>query len=124
MPQSTPFATAALAAILAFNAGHAGAQQMPTEAQITLAEPLLAPWTGPYGGVPPFDRVKVESLAPALEVGMARNLAEIELIATNPAAPTFDNTIAALERTGRALSRAATVYNIYTSTMNAILGCL
>ena len=118
MPQSIPFATAALAAILAFNAGNAGAQQMPTEAQIALAEPLLAPWTGPYGGVPPFDKVKVESLAPALEVGMARNLAEIELIATNPAAPTFDNTIAALERTGRALSRAATVYNIYTSTMN------
>jgi peptidyl-dipeptidase Dcp len=90
----------------------------PTEKQLQLAAPLVAPWTGPYGGVPPFDKVKVDQLAPALEVGMARSLAEAELIATSPQPPTFENTIAALERTGRALSRAGTVYNVFSSTMN------
>ncbi|NJD32376.1 MAG: M3 family metallopeptidase, partial [Gammaproteobacteria bacterium] len=94
------------------------AATQPTEQQLKLAEPLVAPWTGPYGGVPPFDKVKVDMLAPALEVGMYRNLAEIDLIATNPQPPTFENTIAALERTGRGLSRAATVYNVFSSTMN------
>ncbi|MFO1394358.1 MAG: M3 family metallopeptidase [Steroidobacteraceae bacterium] len=118
MSSIRPFGTATLAALLALSSHGALSADMPTDAQLALAEPLIAPWTGPYGGVPPFDKVKVASLAPALEVGMDRNLAEVDLIATNPAPPTFDNTIAALERSGRALTRAATVYNVYTSTMN------
>jgi len=82
------------------------------------ANPLLAPWTGPYGGVPPFDRARVEQLQPALEEGMRLQLVEIERIATDPAAPTFDNTIAAMERTGRTLDRVSTIYGIYGSTLN------
>jgi len=96
----------------------ASAGTQPTEAQLKLAQPLVAPWTGPYGGVPPFDKVRTDEIGPALAVGMDRNLAEVDLIATNPNPPTFENTIAALERTGRALTRAATIYNVYTSTMN------
>ena len=69
------------------------------------ANPLLAKWTGPYQGVPPFYKVKVADFKPALEAGMAEQLAEIDKIANDPAAPTFDNTIAALERAGRALTR-------------------
>lgn len=80
--------------------------------------PLLAPWTGPYGGVPPFGRFTVADFKPALEAGMAENLAEIERIAADPAAPTFDNTIAAMERAGLAFQRASAVYNIYTGTMS------
>ena len=110
-------ASAGLVAAIAVSAAAMAASE-PTEQQLTIAEPLVAPWTGPYGGVPPFDKVKVDAIGPALEVGMARNLAEIELIATNPEAPTFANTIAALEDTGRALSRAATVYGVYSSTMS------
>lgn len=79
---------------------------------------LLAPWTGPYGGVPPFDRVRVEDFRPALEVGMKEQLAEIESIAEQSAAPTFDNTIAALERSGRALTRATTLFSIYAATLS------
>ena len=44
------------------------------------SNPLLAPWTGPYGGVPPFDQVKVEHFKPALEAGMADQLAAIDRI--------------------------------------------
>src|SRR5688572_6004556 len=82
-----------------------------------MTNPLLPKWTGPYGGVPPFDRVKVEHFKPALEAAMAENLEEIERIAADPAAPTFENTIAALERAGRMLDRVATVYNVFAGTM-------
>jgi peptidyl-dipeptidase Dcp len=81
--------------------------------------PLLADWTGPYGGIPPFDKVRIEQFKPALESAMNENLAEIEKIANNKATPTFDNTIAALEETGRALDRVGTVYNIWTGTMSS-----
>ncbi len=79
---------------------------------------LLAPWTGPFGGVPPFDRAGVDLLAPALEAAMAGELAEIEAIAANPEPPTFENTIVALERAGRSLDRVRTVYGIYSSSLS------
>jgi peptidyl-dipeptidase Dcp len=81
------------------------------------ANPLLAPWTGPYGGVPPFDKARVEHLAPALEAAMAEALAEIDRIAADPAPPTFENTLAALERSGRTLDRVSTVYGVFGSTL-------
>jgi peptidyl-dipeptidase Dcp len=80
--------------------------------------PLLAEWTGPYGGVPPFDQVRVEHFKPALEAAMAQERAEVEAIANNPAAPTFQNTIEAMERTGRASGRVGTAYGIWSSNMN------
>jgi peptidyl-dipeptidase Dcp len=79
---------------------------------------LLAPWSGPYGGVPPFDQASPTLLAPALEAGMAEHLAELDRIANDPAPATFANTIAAMERSGRALDRAATVYYIFGSTLS------
>ena len=88
---------------------------MPIAAETS--NPLLAPWTGPYGGVPPFDRASVELLGPAMEAAMAAELEEIEAIAANPEPPTFDNTIAALERAGRAKDRVDTVYGIYSSSL-------
>ena len=80
--------------------------------------PLLQSWSGPYGGVPPFDKASPALLAPALEAGMAEHLAELARIADNPAPATFANTIAAMERSGRALDRASTVYYIYSSTLS------
>ncbi|HUP47627.1 MAG TPA: M3 family metallopeptidase, partial [Thermoanaerobaculia bacterium] len=81
--------------------------------------PLLVPWSGPYGGVPPFDRIEVAHFRPTLEAGMAESLAEIERIGANPAPPTFENTIAALERSGRTLGRVQTVYGIWSSAMSS-----
>ena len=66
---------------------------------------LLQKWTGPYGGTPPFDKVKVVDFKPALEAAMNENLAEIEKIANNASAPTFENTIVAMERSGQSLIR-------------------
>lgn len=80
--------------------------------------PLLAEWKGPYGGVPRFDLVKVEFFKPAMESAMAENLADIEKIASNSAAPTFDNTIVAMERAGQTLDRVGVLYNVWQSTMS------
>ncbi|HKU73382.1 MAG TPA: M3 family metallopeptidase [Pyrinomonadaceae bacterium] len=79
--------------------------------------PLLAKWEGPFGGVPPFDRVQIPLFKPALEAGMAAQIAEIEKIANNSAPPDFENTIVALERTGEAFDRVGTLYSIWGSTM-------
>src|ERR1041385_7238981 len=81
--------------------------------------PLLAKWEGPYGGIPPFDRVQIPLFKPALEAAMAEQLAEIEKIAENSAPPDFENTIVALERTGRTLDRVSTLYGVWSSTMNS-----
>ena len=80
--------------------------------------PLTARWSGSYGGLPPFDRVQIAQFKPALESAMAENLAEVDRIAVNPASPTFENTIAAMERTGRANDRVQTIYGVWSSTMN------
>src|SRR6186713_2203444 len=74
-------------------------------AQAVPANPLLPKWSGPYGGVPPLDVVKVEHFKPALEASMKENLDEVDAIASNPAKPDFENTIAALERAGRTFAR-------------------
>ncbi len=79
---------------------------------------LTAEWTGPYGGVPAFDKVRVADFKPALEAGMAEQLKEVDAIAKNPAAPTFDNTLAAMERAGDKFRRVATVYYIWARNMN------
>src|SRR6266550_876118 len=85
-------------------------------AEASAPNPLLAKWEGPYGGVPPFDRVQVALFKPALESAMAENLAEVDRIAKDPAAPTFENTIAALERAGSTLDRVQTIYDVWSST--------
>ena len=72
--------------------------------------PLLQPeWETPFG-LPPFDRIKTEHFRPAFEEALRRAKAEIEAIATDKAAPSFDNTLLALERSGGALKRVAMVF--------------
>jgi peptidyl-dipeptidase Dcp len=66
--------------------------------------PLLADWTGPFG-LPPFGAIKPEHFQPAFDAALAAHRAEIDTVVGDPAAATFDNTIAALERSGRALER-------------------
>jgi peptidyl-dipeptidase Dcp len=77
----------------------------------TAANPLLAPWDAPFG-VPPLDLIKPEHFAPAFEKALAGHAAEIDTIAAGTAAATFENTVAALERSGRLLSRVSSVFYI------------
>lgn len=83
------------------------------------SNPLLAEWAGPYGGVPPFDKVQIALFKPALEAAMAENLSEVENIARVRSAPTFENTIVALEKAGHTLDRVSTIYGIWVSTMSS-----
>ncbi len=79
---------------------------------------LLAAWTGPHNGAPGFDVVRIDDFEPALMAGMAGQRAEIAALVENPDAPSFDNTIAALERSGRSLARAGAIYGVWASTLN------
>ena len=87
--------------------------------ETAFANPLTAKWEGPYGGIPPFDKVKVSDFKPALEAAMAENLAEIDKITANKDAPTFANTIEALEKSGTTLDRVTTIYGIWGSNMSS-----
>ncbi len=81
--------------------------------------PLLTPWTGPYGGVPPFGKIKLEMFPAAYQAGIEASRAEVSAIADNPATPTFKNTIEALENAARPLDRASTLGSIFTSTFSS-----
>ena len=76
---------------------------------------LLSEYDGPYGGVPHFGEVNLAGLKPALEAGMSRQLAEIDAIIANTDAPTFANTIVALEKAGDDLGRVFTYWGIWSS---------
>lgn len=72
--------------------------------------PLLAPSTLPFEA-PPFDRLQDADFRPAFEAGMKAHLDEVSAIAGNPDAPTFENTLVALEKSGRLLTRVSLVFN-------------
>lgn len=75
--------------------------------------PFYAPSTLPFHA-PPFDKIKDPDYQPAIEAGMAQQEKEILEIANNPAAPTFDNTLVAMEKTGRLLNRAQAAFDAVT----------
>lgn len=81
--------------------------------------PVLADWGSAHGGTPPFDRIKEEHFAPALDAAMATYRDEIAAIAANPAAPTLANTLEAMERSGRAYRQATGLMGVFVSTMNS-----
>jgi peptidyl-dipeptidase Dcp len=92
------------------------AQESPVQnsAPASSDNPLLTESTLPYH-MPPFDKIKDEHFLPAIENGMQEQLKEVDAIAANPEKPTFDNTVVALERTGRDLDRAERTF----SSLNA-----
>jgi peptidyl-dipeptidase Dcp len=73
------------------------------------SNPFYAPSTLPFHA-PPFDKIKDEDYQPAMEAGMDAELAEVQAIADNPAPPTFENTLVAMEKTGQLLQRATAAF--------------
>ncbi len=78
---------------------------------------LLADWTGPYDGVPPFDKVTPALFPQAFEFAIAERRREVEAIANNPEAPTFANTIEAYEKSGQRLDRVDAIFGVMTNNM-------
>jgi len=87
------------------------AQETGKSAETAFApsNPFYAPSTLPFHA-PPFDKIKDEDFQPAIEAGMAEQKKEIEGIAGNPDAPTFENTIVAMEKTGLLLDRVMAAF--------------
>jgi peptidyl-dipeptidase Dcp len=87
----------------------------PTHASV---QALLAPWPGPYGGLPPLHAVEPAALEAALHAALAAKRSEVLAIAHNPAPPTFANTAQALEDCGRALRRVQALVAACASSAN------
>ncbi len=85
------------------------------------SNPFYEPSTLPFHA-PPFDRIKDSDYQPAIEAGMAAQLAEIRAIVQNPVAPTFENTLIPLEKSGQLLERASAAFNAVTGAdINPVL---
>ncbi len=83
------------------------------------AEPaLLAEWTGPYGGVPPWDKVKVSEFPAAFEAAMDASKAEFEAMLEKPEAITFENTITASELSGDKIGRLFSIWGVHSSNLS------
>ncbi|MCA1247763.1 M3 family metallopeptidase [Massilia sp. MS-15] len=104
-----------LAASLAF--AHAAVAAPALDAANPFARPSSLPLN-----YPAFDKIRNEHFLPAYAAGMAEQLREIDAIAANPRAPTFDNTIVAMERSGQLLARVSAVFsNLQTANTNDVL---
>ena len=79
---------------------------------------LLEDWTGPYDGVPPWDKVRPDLFPQAFQAGIDQLLAETDAIANNPQTPTFANTIEAMEKSGRELDRVQSLFGVMTDNMS------
>lgn len=82
------------------------------------ANPILDPWTGPYDGVPPWDKVKPADFPAAFDAAMKQTKAEFEAILTNPAPVTFDNTIKANELAGRSMNQLFAIWGVHSSNLS------
>ncbi|MFZ0915938.1 MAG: M3 family metallopeptidase [Candidatus Udaeobacter sp.] len=107
---STRFALCGVLVITHVAAISVIAQMSPAPRSDVEDNPLLTESALPYH-VPPFDKIKDEHFAPAMEAGMRQQLKEVEAVASNSEKPTFENTVVALERTGRLLDRAERTFS-------------
>lgn len=90
----------------------------PTEMNAqTRQNPFMVPYDTPFE-IPPFDKIQYGDYMPAIEKGIEIQRKEIEAIANNPATPTFDNTILAMEKSGELLQRVMLVFSSLDETDN------
>jgi peptidyl-dipeptidase Dcp len=93
-------------------------QPEATSAPTAALNPLLASWSGPYGGVPPWDQGTPERYRAALAAAIDLQRADYDAIVRNSAAATFDNTFIPMQNAGRALSRVNAMFSVMTSNIN------
>jgi peptidyl-dipeptidase Dcp len=97
----------------ATTASTAVASSTASAATAMTSNPFFSASTLPFQA-PPFDKIKDTDYQPAIDEGMKQHLAEIEKIANNPDAPTFENTYVAMEKSGVMLNRVMAVFNAVT----------
>ncbi|WP_257543977.1 M3 family metallopeptidase [Sphingopyxis sp. DBS4] len=91
------------------------AETAPQPAAATDANPLLQPWTGPYEGVPPWDKLDPELFPDAFAKGMAEVKAEVQAVIDDPAEPTFENTHVPMQLAGETMDRVFALWGVQTS---------
>jgi len=109
------------AAMIAMSPVPALAAQATVGAAATAVVPdniLLKKWTGPYDGVPPWDQVTPALFPQAFQFGIDEMLREVDAIASNKAAPTFKNTIEAMEKSGERLDYVQSIFGVYSSNLS------
>ena len=94
------------------------AQAKPLSTATASDSPLLKPWSGEYGGVPPWDKVRVDEFRTAFATAVKLAHQDIDGIADNKDKATFENTIVAMEDAARPLSRFMTIFDVYASNLN------
>jgi peptidyl-dipeptidase Dcp len=94
------------------------ADQAATNAAAVSSNPLLAKWSGPYEGVPPWDQAKPELFDDAIQAGIDEVRREYAAIVNNPAAPTWENTIDAGEKAGERLGNVLSMFAVMTDNMS------
>jgi peptidyl-dipeptidase Dcp len=110
--------TQVFAAALVLAAAAASGKTVNESSQLSAENPFARESTLPYR-LPPLDKIKDEHFKPALLAGMAEQRTEIDAIAKNSAAPTFENTVVAMERSGELLTRVSAVFgNLSASNTN------
>jgi peptidyl-dipeptidase Dcp len=99
--------------------GCAAMEKHPEPLTPAAGNPLLAPWPGPFGGVPPWDQGTPERYREALLTGLAQRRQDLAAITANTAKPTFENTFVPMQRAGRTLSRASAMFYVMTGNMRS-----
>lgn len=102
------------ASCLAFNPVLLFSKDLPAIAD----SPLLSPWTGPHGGVPPWTQVRTAEFIAAFDEAIARADADVNTIANQSEPATFANTIESLERAGEDLRRLEAIFFVHSSNLN------
>jgi peptidyl-dipeptidase Dcp len=82
---------------------------------LATSNPLLQPWNTPYG-LPPFEQIRAEHFEPAFDEALKQHRAEVDAIGAHPEPATFDNTIAAMDRSGRLLDRVGELFHNLASS--------
>ena len=120
MRKSAVFLLSVAVAIGSFdsNLSPVNAQTTTKEKSKVMDSVLLKEWEGPFGGVPPWKDVNVEEFNDAFDAAIKMASDEIETIANNPEPPNFQNTIIALENSGRALNRLEAIFGVYQSNLS------
>lgn len=104
-------AMACTALLMSCNQGNTNNTKTSETKSMASENPLMSPSTLPYG-VPDYSKIKDSDFMPAFEEGMKIKLQEVDSIANNPDAPTFENTLVALEKTGQMLGRVNRVFSV------------
>ncbi len=79
---------------------------------------MLLDWTGPYGGVPAWDKINPKDFPSAFDAAIAKAGKQIDAIAKNPEAPTFANTFVPMEKAGKALTQLKAIFDVHAANLN------